>query len=127
MTAKKVRKIAKGDHVDADSERGPRPISWTKSVQIVTALGLPFGSIVSAAHFFKLDEKLGLNFDADQLTSVIYILVFIGLTMYYPIHAATVWIKKRIQAGNDPKSDAAKISTPAIVTTTIATAKRLTR
>lgn len=96
--------------------------SWLKSVQITRALGLPATSVLGVLHLVK-GWKRG-EFSADDIQSVVEVLVYVVLMVYYPIHAAYVWISRRVKAGNDPSSNAPRITPPAIITATI---KRLTK
>jgi hypothetical protein len=117
---------------DDDRERGivqpattgPGAESWTKSVQITRALGLPITSVLGAIHLVR-GWKAGA-FDAFDLQSALEVAAWLVFVIYYPIHACAVWISKRVKAGKDVNSDASKIIPPAIVTSTINTVKRLT-
>lgn len=106
-------------------EETPGSESWKKSTQITRALGLPFTSVFAAFQFIK-GWKSGA-FTADGLQAIFEIVVYLGLMVYYPIHAAVVWVLKRTAAGKNPNSTAPEIIPPKIVTATINTVKRLTQ
>lgn len=109
----------------SDEETSPGSESWKKSTQITRALGLPFTSVFAAFQFIKAWKSGQLS--ADGLQAVFEVAVYLMLMIYYPIHAATVWISKRVAAGKNPDSTAPEIVPPKIVTATIETVKRLTR
>ena len=100
-------------------------IAWSKSTQITRALGLPATSIYGVFHLVR-GWKRG-EFSADNIQDGLEVVVWLALVVYYPLHAATVWIVHRVKAGLDPNSDAPAIVAPKAVTDTVSVVRRLTR
>jgi len=98
--------------------------AWFRSSQIVHAVGLPACSVVGAYHFIK-GWKSG-DFDGDSLEAFAQVALYAVFSIYYPLHAAIFWIRKRIAAGKNPNSDAQQIATPKVVQRVSDTVQRLT-